>query len=172
MDEEPDRRLSVLKLPKHLAGLLGNPYRVRPDCTDRQVHPTRAHLNEEQHVYCLQEDRLDREKIAGEHLGPIMIEEGPPVAVRPVSLRRGQNVLTPQDIPHRGNADVMAQFLYFALELLAAQTRILSCQTQNQHLEFFAQPRPSDLVRAVSKGPLALHQLPMPFQHCRRLEQE
>src|SRR5258708_3851880 len=41
MDEEPDRGLSCLNLPKHLAAMLANPYQVSLNCTDIHEHPAR-----------------------------------------------------------------------------------------------------------------------------------
>jgi hypothetical protein len=108
LDEKADRWHSVWELPQQLAGLLGYPGRVGLICTACQIHPTCAHLNKKQHIYCLQQDGLNGQKVAGQQLRPIVVQEGPPVAVRPVAFWRGRNMAPSEHIPHGGNAYVIA----------------------------------------------------------------
>ena len=75
MDDEPQDRLLVLKLPEQLPSLLGDPRRVGLLGAACQVHAPCAHLDKEQDVYRMQEDSFDGEEVTGQHLRPIMVQE-------------------------------------------------------------------------------------------------
>src|SRR5260221_8310028 len=79
MYEDPNGQLSVLKLPEHLSGLLGHPCCVGPLGAASHVHPSAVQLDEKQDVHSLQKDSLDGEKVTGQHLRAIVVEERTPI---------------------------------------------------------------------------------------------
>src|SRR5437870_11534631 len=77
MDEESEGVL-VAELDGEVAGLLGDPASVRVRAAGDVLNPPGCERDEEEHVDPLQEDRLDRQEVAGEHARRLRSEEGSP----------------------------------------------------------------------------------------------
>src|SRR5438094_658869 len=77
VDEEPEGVL-VSELHGEVARLLGDPAAVWVRAAGDVLNPPGRERDEEEHVDPLQEDRLDRQEVAGEHARRLRSEEGSP----------------------------------------------------------------------------------------------
>jgi hypothetical protein len=79
MNEEAQGSLgAVIQLPDELARLLRDPSSIRIGGAARKVDTTRAEFDEEEHIERFQPNRFDSEKVAGQHLLPIVFQKGAP----------------------------------------------------------------------------------------------
>ncbi len=79
MNEEAQGSLgAVIQLPDALAGLLRDPGTIRMGGAAREMHTTRAEFDEEEHIERFQANRFDSEKVARQHLLPIVFQKGAP----------------------------------------------------------------------------------------------
>src|SRR2546425_10246238 len=96
VDQEPSRGGSLGERPPKLAGLLGDPERVRAGGHAGQVDPARRYLDEAENVEPRNEDAVDGEEVAGEHARRLAADELAPG--EPASLARGSQSRLAQDL--------------------------------------------------------------------------
>src|SRR5262249_25990560 len=73
--QEPGLEGAVLKPPGQAPSLLGHPLASRIGGDAGEVDLTAGDLDEEEDVETLEPDRLDREEVAGQHLGGVLADE-------------------------------------------------------------------------------------------------
>jgi len=135
------------------------------------MDPAGADLKKEEHMQRLEEQRLDGEAVARQHGVAMPGQELPPGAGAPAAQRRRRDVAALEDIADRRAADGVAELGQLALEPPVAPARVLTRQPQEQRLHCGIQPRTAaDLAPSV--GPFPAHELAMPAQHGRWLDQE
>jgi hypothetical protein len=78
-DQELERGGLVVEDGDQVAGLLSSPPSRRVSGDAGKVHPSVAEFDDEQHIYPLEEDRVDGEEVAGQDPGGLLAEERPPV---------------------------------------------------------------------------------------------
>src|SRR5262249_52994723 len=75
-------------------------------------------------INSFQEHRFNGEKVAGQHLCSIMVQERSPIAASMVTFRCRRNVMTFNHIADCRDGDVVAQLQELALQLLENKARI------------------------------------------------
>ena len=161
----------LLELPHQLPRLLRHPGCRWLHGTASEMNPSRADLDEEEHIQCFQAQGFHREEITRQQLVLVLAREGTPGAALPGTQRCGRDMLAFEHVSNGGAPNTIAQFAQFALDFAIAPTRILSGQAHDQRFEFRRDTWPARSW-LMSKGPLVAHEIPMPPQHGFRREQE
>jgi hypothetical protein len=153
--------------PRYLTCLLRDPPVAGMGGTAGEVHASRGHFDEEQHVQPPQPDRVDGEEINGDHALRLRLKEVTPR--RAWSCTRRTQVFVAENVPDcRGRHDD-AQSFQFAHDALIAPSWILARYPQDQlaNLEI---DRPSP--GAVTIRPTPGDQSTMPLEQRGRLDDE
>src|SRR5258708_26355765 len=139
MDQEMDAGLTVFQLPNHLAGLLSDSRGVRMGRAASQIHAPRLKLDKEQHIYGLQEERVDREEIASEKLCLVMLHQLPPTG-RLAPLWCWRDAVPLQHIGSRLFTDLLTQLAQLPLDFAIPPIRLLVQQTDHECLDLVSCP--------------------------------
>jgi hypothetical protein len=74
VDQIPHGHSPIMQLPGHLAGLLGDPRRIRMSRATGQVDSSGRVFDEKQDIQRLESEGFDRQKIARQKLFLVVIE--------------------------------------------------------------------------------------------------
>jgi hypothetical protein len=91
VDKKSKGPFHFTQLPDKLTCLLGRPESIGIRCDSSEMYSPRAYFNEEEHVKPLQSDRLHGEKVAGQYLFFVVLQEGAPGAA--AALWRWQDAI-------------------------------------------------------------------------------
>jgi hypothetical protein len=137
----------------------------------RQVHPARAHLDEEEDMQGLEEEGLDGEEVAGEDLVAVPGEEGPPGGSSLAALRGRRHALPLQDGADRRSPDGVAELAQLAVDPGVAPARVLAGEPHDQGRDRGVGGR-SPGAATPPERPFPAHQGAMPAQHRLRRDQQ
>jgi hypothetical protein len=132
------------------------------------VDPPRGQLDEEQDVQRLQEHRLDREEVAGQHSPALSSQELAPGRTRPT--RRRSHARSAQDASHGARTDPDPKLAELALDPHASPPGVLPTQTQDQISSFAIEGRST--WGSTRVGPLPPHELAVPAKKRLRRDHE
>jgi hypothetical protein len=158
---------TVLKPPGQVPSLLGHPLAGRTGGDAGEMDLAAGDLDEEEDVETLEPGSLDREEVAGQHLGGVLADELPPGGMAAAVSRR--EALAAQDPGHLHVCDPKAELDHLPLNPAVAPSRVLLRQLQSQRpplgvAHWALAPRP------LAEGcPLAPDQIAMPAEQRLRL---
>jgi hypothetical protein len=132
------------------------------------VNAPRGEIDEEQDVQRLQECRLDREEVAGQHAPPLGSEELTPRWPGPTG--RGPEASSAKDPPDGARPDPYPELSQLALDPHAPPPRVLSAQAENQFSCLALDRRSTRGSPAVS--PLSPDELAVPAKERLRRDHE
>jgi hypothetical protein len=133
-----------------------------------QVHPSASEFDDEQHIYALQEDRVDGEEVARQDPGGLLAQERPPT--RCSAPGRRVKAVGAQHPPDRAGRHPTPEPQELAVDPLVAPPRILASKPHDQLLRLVGYRRPS--MGGGGVGPAPADHAPVPAQQRLGLHQE
>jgi hypothetical protein len=167
--QEADRHSPIAQLRRGIPGLLGDPRRVRVGRDPGRDYPPGAELDEEQHVECLEPDRLHREQVAGHD--PLGLRSKKLRPSRSAASRRGAQAVSSQQRPDGRGTHPGAEFAQLPTDPHTAPSGILPGHPQPQCDDPGVDWRPARLAR-LPVGPLPSDERAVPAQQCLGRDQE
>ena len=146
----------------HVAGYLNHPLFVRMGCDARNVDASRSQVDEER-----------RQPTLSPHLRGEEVRRCEDVCMRadellpgrgPLSLRSRWYAVAPQNVPHRLVAHLVTEVRQGTGDSVVTPTLIFGCETDDQFLDLFVDPRPPGVFPFLRAVELLRHELPMPGQ--------
>jgi len=131
-DQEPPRSRLLAEAGQQIAGLLGDPETGRMVGDAGKVHAPAAEFDDEQHIHAPQEDRADREQVAGHDPGGLLAQERPPA--RCSAPGRRVKTVGAQYPPDRAGRHPQAKTEQLTVDPLVAPPRILAGKPHDQLL--------------------------------------
>ncbi len=130
MDQELCWPAAILKVHDQIARLLGHPGSVGVPRHCYVLDLAAAEADEHEHIQPPQQDRVDREEVAGEHARGVGAKEGAPSQMVP--LRRWRHARGPEHAPYQARRDLDPELAQLANDARVTSGRVLAGQPHDQ----------------------------------------
>jgi hypothetical protein len=165
-NQEADAALAEVET--EVAGVLGHPLAGRIPRATGEPDATARVLDEEEHVQAAEQDRLDREEVAGDDAGRLRPQELAPAGAGPT--RRRLQARPTEQAADAGRRRSEAELCQFPADPAVAPARVLARKPQHQLPNLRRQRRTTNPRGRLT--PLPTHERPMPAQQRPRGHQQ